>query len=112
MRMFRAMIALALAATTSVARAAPPTEEAAIAAATRFETGPLLCRAMDRAARERHDCTRASLPPHARWQTSVHGEHRVVTAMFGGESFWIITLAVDARGRVIAENSVFSRGGV
>jgi hypothetical protein len=100
-----------LAAMAGAARAEPPSEEVAIAAATRFETGPRLCKAMARASHERRDCTRATLPPRLRWHTRVRGDARIVTTEVGQESFWIVTLVVDARGRAIAESSLFSYGG-
>jgi hypothetical protein len=108
----RAMMAmLVVCAAARAARAEPPSEATAIAAATRFETGPRLCKAMARATRERRDCAHEPVPPRLRWQTAIRGDHRVAQATIGDESFWIITLTVDASGRVIAEQSAFSYGG-
>ena len=93
------------------ARAEPPGEEVAIAAAARFETGPRLCKAMARASRERRDCAHATLPPRLRWESRVEGAYRVVTIAYEPESIWIVTLLVNGRGRVIAESSMYAYGG-
>ena len=109
MRAMAAIVMLAM--TGGMARAEPPSEDAAIAAATRFETGPRLCKAMARASRERRDCTRAELPPRLRWHTRLEGEYRVVTTEIGQESIWIVSLLVDGRGRAVAEHSTYAYGG-
>ncbi|HVV84040.1 MAG TPA: hypothetical protein VHE35_13285 [Kofleriaceae bacterium] len=103
----------------AVASASPvradPDDAAVVAAARRWETPRRVCAAMARAEHapklDVRRCARGSRTVRLRWQPSAGAGERYAEATIGDESFYVIRVVVDARGKVTSVESTYSQGG-